>query len=120
MQFVQLSQSVEMAALFSGLPAPCQVLDPELEKPLVGTRLADDHINIKGIVADDDGRLYATIKTSLGDDPSDPDSQDRLAGKPPSYAALRWGAALFVRYDNPRYQPEYYEHGTDPYEQHNL
>ncbi|MBE2318578.1 sulfatase [Solirubrobacter sp. CPCC 204708] len=53
-------------------------------------------------------------------DASDPDAQDRLAGKPPSYAALRFDAALYVQYDNPKRAPEYYEHGTDPHEQHNL
>jgi N-acetylglucosamine-6-sulfatase len=53
-------------------------------------------------------------------DASDPDAQDRLAGRPPSYAALRFDAALYVQYDNPKRPPEYYEHGTDPYERRNL
>jgi N-acetylglucosamine-6-sulfatase len=53
-------------------------------------------------------------------DASDPDAQDRLAGRPPSYAALRFDAALYVQYDNPKRPPEYYEHGTDPYERRNI
>lgn len=53
-------------------------------------------------------------------DASDPDAQDRLAGRPPSYAALRFGAALYVQYDNPKRPPEYYEHGTDPFERRNI
>ena len=50
-----------------------------LERPLAGTRLADDHINIKDIAADEDGRLYAAVKTSLGDDPSDPSNGALIA-----------------------------------------
>jgi hypothetical protein len=38
-----------------------------LETPLSGTNMADDHINIKTLVADDSGRLHAAIKTSQGD-----------------------------------------------------
>ncbi len=69
----QVSQSFRFVTHTDGAPDTADGWGT-LEKPLVGTRLADDHINIKGIVADDDGRLYAAIKTSLGDDPSDPDS----------------------------------------------
>jgi len=39
----------------------------------------------------------------------DPDQQGHLAGKPPSYDALRFPDALYVQYDNPAYAPEYYE-----------
>lgn len=53
-------------------------------------------------------------------DRRDPDAQDRLAGRPPSYSALRFDAALYVEYDNPKRPPEYYEHGADPYERRNL
>jgi hypothetical protein len=67
----QLSQSFRFMTHVDGAPDTADGWGA-LEKPLAGTRLADDHINIKAIVADDDGRLYATIKTSLGDDPSDP------------------------------------------------
>ncbi|MCV2491114.1 PKD domain-containing protein [Geodermatophilus sp. YIM 151500] len=41
---------------------------------LSGTRAADDHINIKSIVADSSGRVWAVVKTSLGDSSSDPQS----------------------------------------------
>jgi hypothetical protein len=37
------------------------------------------HINIKNIVSDDDGRLYAAIKTGLGGDPSDPSTGALIA-----------------------------------------
>ena len=40
--------------------------------------------------------------------------------RPPSYTALRFDAALYVQYDNPKRPPEYYEHGTDPYERRNI
>src|SRR5262249_51390012 len=50
----------------------------------------------------------------------DPDQQDHLAGKPPSYDALRFAEALYVEYDNPRRPPEYYDLTTDPYEQRNV
>ena len=42
------------------------------EVPLAGTRIADDHMNLKSLLGDDQGRVYAAVKTSLGDDPSDP------------------------------------------------
>ena len=50
----------------------------------------------------------------------DPDRQDHLAGKPPSYTALRFADALYVAYDNPRRPPEYYDLESDPYEQRNV
>jgi N-acetylglucosamine-6-sulfatase len=50
----------------------------------------------------------------------DPDRQDHLAGKPPSYHALRFADALYVAYDNPSRPPEYYDLETDPYEQRNV
>jgi hypothetical protein len=50
----------------------------------------------------------------------DPDQQDHLAGKPPSYDALRFADALYVEYDNPARSPEYYDLTTDPYEQRNI
>jgi putative cell wall-binding protein len=41
------------------------------QTPLSGTRIADDHLNLKTLSATD-GRVFAAVKTSLGDDPSDP------------------------------------------------
>jgi hypothetical protein len=67
----QLSQSFRFVTHTDGAPDTAEGWGP-LEKPLAGTRLADDHISIKNIVSDDDGRLFAAIKTGLGDDPSDP------------------------------------------------
>ena len=67
----QLSQSFRFVTHTDGAPDTAGGWGA-LEKPLAGTRLADDHISLKGIVSDDDGRLYAAVKTSLGDDPSDP------------------------------------------------
>lgn len=37
-----------------------------LETPLQGTRLADDHVNLKSMLGDDQGRVHAAVKTSLG------------------------------------------------------
>jgi arylsulfatase A-like enzyme len=50
----------------------------------------------------------------------DPDRQDHLEGKPPSYDALRFSDALFVVYANPRRPPEYYDLETDPDERRNI
>ena len=49
-------------------------------------------------------------------DTADPDAQAQREGNPPSYAALRLDAALFVAYDDARHPPEYY---ADPFQQHN-
>jgi len=38
-----------------------------LERALSGPNVADDHINLKSLLQDDAGRLYAAIKTSRGD-----------------------------------------------------
>jgi hypothetical protein len=35
-----------------------------VEVPLSGTGMADDHINLKNVESDSDGRLYAAVKTS--------------------------------------------------------
>jgi hypothetical protein len=43
-----------------------------METPFSGTRIADDHLNVKSLLGDDQGRVYAAVKTSLGDDPLDP------------------------------------------------
>jgi chitodextrinase len=47
-----------------------------VETPLAGTLLADDHINLKNIASDSQGRVYAVVKTSLDDavgaQPTDP------------------------------------------------
>jgi hypothetical protein len=43
-----------------------------VENALKGTRLADDHINLKQLTGDSQGRVFAAIKTSLGDSSSDP------------------------------------------------
>lgn len=37
------------------------------ETPLAGTNMADDHINIKTLLADGQGRVHAAVKTSQGD-----------------------------------------------------
>ena len=74
----QLSQSFRFVTHTDGGPDTAAGWGP-LETPLAGTRLADDHINIKNIVADDDGRLFAAIKTSLGDDASDPSTGTLIA-----------------------------------------
>jgi arylsulfatase A-like enzyme len=50
----------------------------------------------------------------------DPDEQGHLAGKPPSYNALRFADALYVKYDNAKTPPEYYDLVTDPYERRNV
>jgi len=38
-----------------------------METPLAGPGLADDHINIKSLLEDDAGRIFAAVKTSKGD-----------------------------------------------------
>ncbi|MCZ2836028.1 fibronectin type III domain-containing protein [Modestobacter sp. VKM Ac-2985] len=47
-----------------------------LETAVTGPRSADDHINLKSLMEDDQGQVYAAIKTSRGDSstdsPSDP------------------------------------------------
>jgi hypothetical protein len=42
------------------------------ETPDQGTLRADDHINLRTVVAGSDGRVFAAVKTSLNDDPSNP------------------------------------------------
>ncbi|TFV78366.1 hypothetical protein E4P39_03885 [Blastococcus sp. CT_GayMR19] len=42
-----------------------------METALSGTRSADDHINLKSLLPDPSGRVYAAIKTSRGDGASD-------------------------------------------------
>ena len=42
-----------------------------METALSGTRSADDHINLKSLLPDPSGRIYAAIKTSRGDATSD-------------------------------------------------
>jgi chitodextrinase len=74
----QLSQSFRFITHVDGAPDTADGWGA-LEKPLAGTRLADDHINIKNIVSDDDGRLYAAIKTSIGDVSSDPSTGTLIA-----------------------------------------
>ncbi|GAA1273039.1 hypothetical protein GCM10009609_40160 [Pseudonocardia aurantiaca] len=49
-----------------------------VESPLAGTRMADDHINLKSISGDDQGRVHAAVKTSRGDSSSDPNSDPSL------------------------------------------
>ncbi|MCF6736924.1 hypothetical protein E9565_17495, partial [Blastococcus sp. KM273129] len=41
-----------------------------METPFSGTRSADDHVNLKSLM-EDDGRIYAAIKTSRGDASTD-------------------------------------------------
>ena len=49
-----------------------------LETPYSGTRRADDHINLKSLTDDDQGRIYAAVKTSLGDSSTDASSAPSL------------------------------------------
>ena len=39
-----------------------------------GPYSADDHINLKALEADDQGRIFGVVKTSFNDDPSQPDT----------------------------------------------
>lgn len=43
----------------NGLPTR----DWQLETAMAGSRLSDDHINVKGIAGGDDGRIHAVVKT---------------------------------------------------------
>jgi len=43
----------------------------KFEVPLAGTRMADDHINLKSLLGDDQGRVHAAVKTSRGDSTTD-------------------------------------------------
>ena len=43
-----------------------------VENALAGLNLADDHINLKQLTGDSSGRIYAAIKTSAGDNGTDP------------------------------------------------
>jgi hypothetical protein len=45
--------------------------DWTMETALSGVRSADDHVNLKSLLEDPSGRIYAAIKTSRGDDPED-------------------------------------------------
>jgi hypothetical protein len=38
-----------------------------VETPVTGPRSADDHINLKALIEDDSGQIYAAFKTSRGD-----------------------------------------------------
>jgi hypothetical protein len=49
-----------------------------LETALSGTRSADDHLNLKSLLEDDGGRVYAAIKTSRGDAAADPGSDPSI------------------------------------------
>jgi hypothetical protein len=49
-----------------------------METALSGTRSADDHINLKSLVNDPSGRIYAAIKTSRGDGASDAPSDPSI------------------------------------------
>jgi hypothetical protein len=51
--------------------------DWTMETPLAGTRLADDHLNLKSLAADN-GRIHAVVKTSLGDASTDPPTDPSL------------------------------------------
>lgn len=48
-----------------------------MRTPLSGTRLADDHVNLKTMAADN-GRIHAVVKTSRGDSSSDPSTDPSL------------------------------------------
>ena len=56
----QLSQSFRFVTHTDGAPDTAAGWGP-LERPLAGTRLADDHINLKNIVSDADGRIFAAV-----------------------------------------------------------
>jgi hypothetical protein len=43
-----------------------------VEDALKGTRMADDHINLKQMSGDTQGRIFAAVKTSQGDSSNDP------------------------------------------------
>jgi arylsulfatase A-like enzyme len=51
---------------------------------------------------------------------SDPDFQGPRQGKPPGYVALRFADALYVRFNSPRFAPEFYDLTTDPDERANV
>jgi arylsulfatase A-like enzyme len=51
---------------------------------------------------------------------ADPDFQGARQGKPPSYVALRFSNALYVQFESPRFEPEYYDLTTDPDERQNV
>jgi arylsulfatase A-like enzyme len=53
-------------------------------------------------------------------EPADPDVQGPRQGKPPSYLALRFPDALYIQFESPRFEPEYYDLTTDPDERRNL
>jgi hypothetical protein len=57
-------------ATHSSASAPTS--DWTMRTPLAGTGLADDHLNLKSLAAEDNGRIHAVVKTSLtgGSDPS--------------------------------------------------
>ena len=57
-------------AVHNAASAPAS--DWTMRTPLAGTGLADDHLNLKSLAADDNGRIHAVVKTSLtgGSDPS--------------------------------------------------
>jgi hypothetical protein len=70
--------------------------DWTMETPLSGTRLADDHLNLKSLAAEDNGRIHAVVKTSLGDastdKPTDP-SLIVLTRTPSGTGAATWSQA---------------------------
>jgi hypothetical protein len=69
---IMWSDQASQATRFAFHPASsAPTADWTMQSPLSGTRLADDHINLKSLVADDNGRIYAVVKTSLGDSPTD-------------------------------------------------
>ncbi len=49
---------------------------------------------------------------------TDPDSQDRLSGNPPTYEAIRTPDFIYVEYHDD--EREFYDLRTDPYELHNV
>jgi len=49
-----------------------------VETALSGTRSADDHLNLKSLAEDDQGRIYAAIKTSRGDSSTDASSDPSI------------------------------------------
>jgi N-acetylglucosamine-6-sulfatase len=56
-----------------------------------------------------------------GVQPGDPDKQTKRQGNPPSYQALRFGNALYVRYERFKaFKPEYYNLKKDPLERRNV
>ena len=63
-----------------------------METALSGTRSADDHLNLKSLLEDDAGRVYAAIKTSRGDAERRPAAPIRASACCPAPSTGTWTA----------------------------